>query len=159
MVQLVLEFLANGTAPSVIPKNIRSAYWALYDKAPRGGVPSENYCRKFRDVADRFNEIMVSILLTRKMWKSLHTDATTRRQIPFEALVIGLEGKEGEMLQYILVSLCIYMETEDAEGCVTSIERKVSLTLHNLNNYVCQLTLNLIISLNNVGMRLVVFMT
>ena len=76
MVLLVLKFLANGTAPSAIPRNILSAYWTLYNKAPKGGVPSEDYCRKCRDVADWFNETILLALLD---WKTMHTD--------------GLEGK------------------------------------------------------------------
>ena len=48
-------------------------------------MPSEDYCRKCRDVADRFNE---TILLARKKWKTMHTD--------------GLEGKEDDMLGDLL---------------------------------------------------------
>ena len=81
MVLLVLKFLANRAAPSAIPRDILSAYWKLYNKAPIGGVPSEDYCRKCRDVADRFNE---TILLALKKWKTMHTD--------------GLEGEGDDML-------------------------------------------------------------
>ena len=77
-------------------------------------------------MADRFNECLVAILLAQKNWKTIHTDGTTRRQTPFEALIIGLEGEEDEVLDNILVSSCIFMETEDARGCVDGLERKVS---------------------------------
>ena len=43
MVLLILEFLANGTAPSAIPDNICNAYWTLYDKGPEE-VPSVDFC-------------------------------------------------------------------------------------------------------------------
>ena len=76
-------------------------------------------------MADRFNKCLVAILLARKNWKTIHTDGTTRRQTPFEALIIGLEGKEDEVLDNILVSSCIFMETEDAGGCDDGLERKV----------------------------------
>ena len=133
MVLLILEFLANGTAPSAIPDNIRSAYWTLYDKGPEE-VPSVDFCRKCRTVADRFNECLVAILIAQKKWKTIHTDGTSRRQTSFETMILGLEGKTGEMLQNIIVSSCIFMETEDAEGCVDGIERKVSHIYHDFHN-------------------------
>ena len=76
MILLVLKFLANGTGPSAIPRNILSVYWRLYNNAPKGDVTSEDYCRKCRNVADRFNE---TTLLAPLDWKTIHTD--------------GLEGK------------------------------------------------------------------
>ena len=133
MVLLILEFLANGTAPSAIPDNIRSAYWTLYNKGPEE-VPSVDFCRKCRTVADRFNECLVAILIAQKKWKTIHTDGTSRRQTSFETMILGLEGKQGEMLQNIIVSSCIFMETEDAEGCVAGIERKVSHIYHDFHN-------------------------
>ena len=133
MVLLILEFLANGTAPSAIPDNIRSAYWTLYDKGSKE-LPSEDFCRKCRTVADRFNECLVAILIAQKKWKTIHTDGTSRRQTSFETMILGLEGKTGEMLQNIIVSSCIFMETEDAEGCVAGIERKVSHIYHDFHN-------------------------
>ena len=128
MVLLILEFLANGTAPSAIPDNIRSAYWTLYGKGP-DEVPSEDFCRKCRTVADRFNECLVAFLIAQKKWKTIQTDGTSRRQTAFQTMILGLEGEAGEMLRNIIVSSCIFMETEDAEGCVEGIKRKVS----NLN--------------------------
>ena len=115
---------------SVIRQGVRNSYSLLWSLATilYGGqdIPSVDYCRKCRDVADRFNECLVAILLARNDWKTLHTDATTRRQTPFEALIIGLEGEEDEVLDNILVSSCIFMETEDAKSCVDGLERKVS---------------------------------
>ena len=86
MVLLVLKFLANGMAPSTIPRNflVHTGHFAIR-KAPKGGVPSEDYCRKCRDLADRFNE---TILLARKKWETMHTD--------------GLEGKGDDMLGDVL---------------------------------------------------------
>ena len=49
-------------------------------------------------------------------------------------MILGLEGKTGEMLQNIIVSSCIFMETEDAEGCVGGIERKMSHIYHYFHN-------------------------
>ena len=72
MVLLILEFLAkNGTALSAIPRIILSAYWRLYNKAPKSDVSSEDFYRKCRDVAGRFNE---TILLAPLDWKTMHTD-------------------------------------------------------------------------------------
>ena len=47
-------------------------------------------------------------------WNQLWTDGTTRRQIPFTALVIGLMGN-GEVIDPIVVPSCIFMEDERSE--------------------------------------------
>ena len=44
-------------------------------------------------------------------WKQLWTDATTRRQIPFTALIIGLLGDE-EDIDPVVVSSCMFMDDE-----------------------------------------------
>ena len=58
---------------------------------------------------------------------SISTDGTSRRQAASQTMILGLEGEDqGEMLRNIIVLSCIFMEREDAEGCVDGIERKVN---------------------------------
>ena len=59
-------------------------------------------------------------------WKQLWTDATTRRQIPFTALIIGLLANE-EDIDPVIVSSCIFMDDERSETQADGIVNKVSL--------------------------------
>ena len=127
IVLLIIELLVNGTAPSAILDDLRLTYATLLNRKPKE-VPSVDFCRKCRTVCDQFNEAMVGILLARRGWKTLHTDEKSCRQTPFQTMTIGTidEEDEEDELRNILVSSCIFMETEDAEGCVHGLERKVS---------------------------------
>ena len=62
-------------------------------------------------------------------WKALWTDATTRRQIPFTALVIGLLSNE-EAIDPIIISSCIFMENECSDSQAEGIVTKVSHVLY-----------------------------
>ena len=73
-------------------------------------------------------ETIAAIKLARQeSWAQLWTDATTRRQIPFTALIIGLmrDGPEDE-IDPIVVSSCIFMDDETSETCAEGIIKKVS---------------------------------
>ena len=129
MVLLIIEFLVNGTSPSAIPDNIRTAFWTLYSKGPKE-VPSVDFCRKCRTIADRLNECLVAMLIADNKCKTLHTDGTSRRQTTFETLILGLEQEDKESLMNIIVSSCIFMESGDAQGCVDGIKRKVCILRH-----------------------------
>ena len=58
-------------------------------------------------------------------WKQLFTDATTRRQIPFTALIIAILGDD-DKIDPVVVSLCIFMEDERSETAAQGIVSKVS---------------------------------
>ncbi len=62
-------------------------------------------------------------------WNQLWTDGTTRRRIPFTALVIGLMG-EDEDINPVVVSSCIFMEDERSETQADGIINRV-----NTNDY------------------------
>jgi hypothetical protein len=64
-------------------------------------------------------------LASAEKWDQLWTDATTRRQCPFQALIIGLMDSENK-LDPVIVSSCIFLEDETAETTVESILAKVS---------------------------------
>ena len=52
-------------------------------------------------------------------WKQIVFDATMRRQVPFQAVIIGLVSDE--TLDPVIVSSCIFMENESAQKEVDSI--------------------------------------
>ena len=58
-------------------------------------------------------------------WDQLWTDATTRRQCPFQALLIGLMD-ENKKIDPGMVSSCIFLEDESAE---TTVESKAYLCI------------------------------
>ena len=129
VVQLICELLVNGTTPTAIPGNIKVMYSTLFgeDVTP----PSVNFCRECRTIVQVCGETIAAIKLAQApTWEQLWTDATTRRQIPFTALIIGLMGAgPDDKLDPIVVSSCIFMDDECSETCAAGIIAKVrSLT-------------------------------
>jgi hypothetical protein len=74
-------------------------------------------------------------LATAKYWKQLWTDATTRCQIPFTALVIGILA-EDETIDPVVVSSCIFMDDERSETQADGIVSKVSLHSQFESSYI-----------------------
>ena len=82
-------------------------YEMLYGEKPKE-VPSVRFVRNCRVVVEVIGETVVALkLASAESWKQLWTDATTRRQIPFTALVIGILA-EDETIDPVVVSSCIY---------------------------------------------------
>lgn len=71
-------------------------------------------------------------------WNQLWTNGTTRRQIPFTALVIGLMG-EDEDIDPVVVSSCIFMEDEHSEMQADGIINRVNT--NNCNDCACFFTM------------------
>ena len=132
VVQLICELLINGTCPSAIPLNTRSMYETMYHSSPKQDV-SINYVRECRAVVQVIGETICAMkLAAADEWGQLWTDATTRRQIPFTALIIGLLGDGLEdAIDPVVVSSCIFMEDEtaetQAEGLVTKVNNGVAI--------------------------------
>lgn len=125
VVQLICELLVNGTSPSAIPANIQTMYETLTGETP-ADVPSINFVRQCRVVVEVIGETITALkLAAAEDWKALWTDATTRRQIPFTALVIGLLGDE-DTIDPVVVSSCIFMDDERSETQAEGIVSKVS---------------------------------
>ena len=59
-----------------------------------------------------------------EFWDQLWTDSTTRRQIPFTALIIGILADSGNIDP--VVSSCTFMEDEKSEMQVDGIVNKVN---------------------------------
>ena len=62
-----------------------------------------------------------------EMWKQLFFDAATRRQTPFQAVVIGLMNNR--RLDPVVVSSCIFLEDESAETSVKNTIERVRFVL------------------------------
>jgi hypothetical protein len=111
---LICELLVNGTSPAAIPSNIHTMYKTFYGEKP-DALPSVNFVRGCCVVVQVIGETVTAIKLgDAETWKQLWTDATSRRQILFTALVIGILGDEND-IDPVVVSSCIFMEDERAE--------------------------------------------
>ena len=125
VVQMICELLINGTAPTAVPSTIQSIYETLYNECPEE-LPSVNFVRECRVVVEIIGETLVAIKLGRaEFWDQLWTDLTTRRQIPFTALIIGILADSGN-IDPVVVSSCIFMEDEKSEMQVDGIVNKVN---------------------------------
>jgi hypothetical protein len=58
-------------------------------------------------------------------WAEIFFDATTRRQVPFSAVVISLMGDTPESIDPVIVSSCVVLEDETSETQVDGIISKV----------------------------------
>lgn len=130
VVQLICELLVNGTCPSAIPANIRSMYKTIFRTPPKHDI-SVNFVCECRAVVQVIGETVCAIKLgAAKDWGQLWTDATTRRQVPFTALIIGLLGDGiDDAIDPVVVSSCIFMEDESAETQADGILDKVRYCL------------------------------
>ena len=128
VVQLVCELLVNGTPPSAVQGNIIIMYETLYGKGPVEPPPSLSFVRECRLIVQTVGETIAAMKLANApSWAQLWTDATTRRQLPFTALIIGLLGTgEDDVIDPVVVSSCIFMEDESAETGAEGIIVKVS---------------------------------
>jgi hypothetical protein len=121
----ICELLTCGAAPSAIGKILKVTYRVFYDEVPED-IPSINYIRRGRSVLAVFNETMSAMKLAiAESWDQLCTDATTRRQIPFTALIIGLLGDDS--IEQVIVSSCILTDDETADAQAEGIIKKVRL--------------------------------
>ena len=92
-------------------------------------LPCVSFVRSCRVVVEVIGETIAAMKLAdAPTWNQLWTDGTTRRQIPFTALVIGLMG-EDEDIDPIVVSSCIFMEDEcsetQADGIINRVNTKI----------------------------------
>ena len=125
VIQYICELLVIGTPPASIPSIISSSYQTYYGKEPEE-VPQISFVRQCRVIVQVIGETIAAIkLASAEKWDQLWTDATTRRQCPFQALIIGLMDTE-KNLDPVIVSSCIFLEDESAETTVESILAKVS---------------------------------
>lgn len=125
MVQTICEMLVNGTPPSAVSGNMLALHRAICGSPPED-LPCVNYVRHCRVVTEVIVEAMAAIKLANApIWDELHTDSTSRRQIPFTALIIGLLG-DNNVMESVVISACIFMEDETSETHAEGLVKKVS---------------------------------
>ena len=129
VVLMICELLINGTRPSAVLSCIHTVYKMLYLEAPKE-LPCINFMRECRVLVEVMGETITAIKLANAtQWSQLWTDSTTRRQIPFTALIIGVLAESGNV-DPVVVSLCIFMEDETSEMQADGIVKKVNTRLH-----------------------------
>ena len=124
IVLLICELLVNGTPPSAVPKN-RQTTSAYVTGAETTELPTVGYVRQTRTVVENLNLMFACMRLgNAPTWHQLFTDGTSRRQIAFQNLVIGI--MEGDQFDSVIASSCIFLEDETADKQEQAVEDKVS---------------------------------
>lgn len=125
IVLLICELLVNRTPPSAVPGSLKT--FAAFSGITEAEYPTADFVRKCRLVLQILNETLSALRLgNAPTWHQLFTDGTSRRQVAFHNLVIGLmmNGK----LDPCIVSSCMILKDETAEHQVEAIELEVSWT-------------------------------
>ncbi len=123
--EVYCELLVSGSSPSAIPSSILTLFAALYGKEPTQ-IPSLNYVRQCRVLVQIISETITAMKLAAcPNWAQIFFDATTRRQVPFSAVVISLMGDDPETIDPVIVSSCVILEDETSETQVDGIVTRV----------------------------------
>jgi hypothetical protein len=123
--EISCELLVNGSPPSAIPSTIGTLFATLYNEEPKT-IPSLNYVRQCRVLVQTIGETITAMKLSAcSNWAEIFFDATTRRQVPFSAVVISLMGDGPDSIDPIIVSSCVILEDETSETQVDGIVTKV----------------------------------
>jgi hypothetical protein len=94
VVQYIYELLVIGTPPTSIPSIISSSYQTYYGRQP-DEVPQVSFVHQCRVIVQVIVETIAAVkLASAEKWDQLWTNATTQRQCPFQALIIGLMDQE-----------------------------------------------------------------
>ena len=132
VVQLICELLVDGAPPSAIPGIIYTTTTTMTNKEPKQ-IPSINFVRGCRIIAQIIGETIAGIKLARiESWEQLFTDGTSRRQVSFQNIIIGLLTNETETLDPLYVSSCIFTENETSKKQVEGIIEKVRNQLNSM---------------------------
>ena len=124
--EVCCELLVNGSPPSAIPSSIGTLFATLNDEEPKK-LPSLNFVRQCRVLVQIIGETITAMKLAAcPNWAEIFFDSTTRRQIPFTAVVVSLMGDGPDSMDSIIVSSCIVLEDETSEKQVDGIVNKVS---------------------------------
>ncbi len=125
VVQVICELLVNGTPPTTVPLAMQTMYLMWTGDTP-DELPSVSFVRTCRVVVEVIGETIAAMKLAdAPTWSQLWTDGTTRRQIPFTALVVDLMGDD-EDIDPVVVLSCIFMEDERSETQADGILNRVS---------------------------------
>jgi len=96
VVLLICELLAIGNPPSAIPPTMQVTH-AAFRGCELKELPTVDFVRKCRTVLENLNLMLAGKRLGDALsWHQLFTDGTTRRQIAFQNLVIGIMDEDGK---------------------------------------------------------------
>jgi hypothetical protein len=131
IVLLICELLTVGNPPSAIPGTLQIAH-DTFRGCELKELPTVDFVRKCRSVLENLNLMLAAKRLGEAAsWHQLFTDGTTRRQIAFQNLVIGLLDAE-DKFDSVIVSSCIFLENETSAKQVEGIKSKVRTKLNVL---------------------------
>ena len=124
VVLLICELLTVGNPPSAIPATMQVTHTA-FRGCELKELPTVDFVRKCRMVLENLNLMLAAKRLgDAPTWHQLFTDGTSRRQIAFQNLVIGLLD-ENDKFDSVIASSCIFLENEKSEKQVEGIKQKV----------------------------------
>ena len=116
---IVCELLFDGVPPACVWETLQTTS-AYFTGSVVTDLPSVRYVRECRTVLQILNDLFGAYKLgMNTTWKQLCTDGTTRRQIGFQSLVIGLMTKNN--FESVIASSCIFMDNETSEIQVKGI--------------------------------------
>ena len=125
------ELLVIGVQPSAVPQTMVAMYSTLYGETPEQ-VPSVNFVRQCRSIIEEVGLMITAIKMgIADSWPYWGDDATTRRHLTWSALVIGLMGSDHK-LDPVIVSSCIFLEDESAQGTNDALFSKIDSLKGNL---------------------------
>jgi hypothetical protein len=88
---------------------------ALYGEEPKK-IPSLNYVRQCWVLVQIISETITAMKLAIcSNWAEIFFDATTRRQVPFSAVIISLMGDGPDTIDPMIVLSCVILEDETLE--------------------------------------------
>jgi hypothetical protein len=102
-----------------------TVFVTLYDEEP-DKILSLNYVRQCRVLVQVICETITAMKLAAcPNWAEIFFGATTRRQVPFSAVLISLMGDDPETIDPVILSSCVVLEDETSETQVDGIVTKV----------------------------------
>ena len=117
ILQLVMELIVHGVPSGAINATIVSIVKILLkDDVDIEKLPSEWYVRRARSILLTVAELLAAYEVGKEEnWGQLHTDMTTKRQIPFLDLVLSYSKGDSTKFKEVLMSCCIHPKDETAE--------------------------------------------
>jgi len=129
VVLLICELLTVGNPPSAIPGTLQITH-DTFRGCELKELPQVDFVRKCRSVLENMNLMLAAKRLGEaESWHQLFTDGTSRQQIAFQNLVIGLLDSN-DKFDSVIASSCIILENESAVKQVEGIKSKVRAKLH-----------------------------
>ena len=120
---LICKVLLNWTPPSTIPDNIQTMS-AAFTGSEVNEITLLDYVRKCCVFVQNLNSMLAACNLGKaENYHQIFTDSTTRRQITFHNLLIGLMT-DGDF-ESVIFSSCIWLKNEISEKQVEAVKNKV----------------------------------